>query len=103
MLNVTGRLDLILGGITMMTMHKCRLFKLKTEHLPKCDPGFKLFGTVQILGMYELSFDSCYGLTLVSLVRVLVDTVPTSASAVPEPALDGAVAAFFQPVRNKWM
>jgi hypothetical protein len=38
-----------------------------------------------------------------SYVRVLADTVLTSASAVPEPALGGAAAAFFQPIRNKWL
>jgi len=42
-------------------------------------------------------------LTLPSLVRVLVDTDLTSASAVPEPALGDAVAAFSQPTRNMWL
>lgn len=42
-------------------------------------------------------------LTLLSLVRVLVDMALTSASAVPEPALGDAVAAFSQPTRNMWL
>jgi hypothetical protein len=42
-------------------------------------------------------------LTLLSLVRVLVDTALTLASAVSEPALGDAVAAFSQPTRNMWL
>jgi hypothetical protein len=43
------------------------------------------------------------GLTPVSYARVLADNVLTSASAVSEPALGGAAAAFSQPIRNKWL
>jgi len=39
----------------------------------------------------------------VSLVRVLAGTVLTSASDVPEPVPDDAVAVSSQPIRNKWL
>lgn len=82
----------------MNMIHDCRF----SEILPQ------MWIWVQKLGFTATFWHLIYivyfqELTLLSLVRVPVDTALTSASAVPVPALGDAVAAFSQPIRNMWL